>query len=223
MINYFKDIRLRYAEIDSNCKTLRKLASTLKISPSRLSMIENAVCFPSMPELRRYHDYFNISYDSLIEYGGRDIQEDIEDDGNEETNVDIDSVVKELTLMMHNDVIYSQVFNFLIKTSSGRIILREISDVLFGINSEDLAARSIVRDTKYGEFHQVVQDDISNKGKILANSFMLLRDPKYRKLSYNDIIMILSRIEEDPVDEYSEVISKYIEEENVDNLDMDDE
>lgn len=174
MGNIFRELRLNTN--DGNGISVRGLAKELKISSSHISEIENDIKKPSLNELKKYHEYFNVPIELLID---------------------------NKSVFQADEVIVSQTLEFLQNNPNGQAVLKTLSEVLFGIENEDYEEGSIHKDSEYNEWHKIVYDNIEKRAKCLTNAVIMLRDPKFRKLSYNETVLSIENTIDSKKDTYS--------------------
>ncbi len=218
MENRYKYLRNNRAK-DENCKSIRALARALNIAPTHISEIERGLRDPSFSELLKYHQYFGVSIEYLI--GETDTDQPAivnskdtkipESDLAESSTIAPDQkVYAEIKKIMDdnskNGELIKQAVQFLFGTTTGKVVLNDLADVLFGIShggEEDLC---VLRNLDTHELNRIHNADMQTVGKRFVNALLLLRDPKYRKMRYNELKLILSNIESENIieDDYSD-------------------
>ncbi len=189
METIYKALRELGMKEDQNCESIRKLGQALSIGASRISELERGTREASLQEMKKYHSYFGVSYDVLM--GDKPY------DGSE---VKINKTVDEALMKSIEEIMFSedvrkkpdkQTVEFLIGTTTGNVLLRKLSDVLFGVNYGDAPDGEILKDKNIGEYHKVFHEDISGIAKRFVASLMVFRDPKYRVLNSNELGLVL--------------------------------
>lgn len=207
--NRYKILRSKNASTDENCKSIRALARKLEIGPTHISEIERDMREPSFGEILKYHNYFNVSIEYLIgesdETGYKVSGVEPADNPNTKTDKASKRLAKIMSAEKPEDVLIKQAVSFLLETTTGDVVMSDLADILFGttqLGEEDL---TILENKHTHEYHRIHNSDMETLGRRFVNTLMILRDPKYRKMKYNEIKTILMNVEDDEIikDDYS--------------------
>lgn len=185
-MNVYKSLRHGYKNETGKNLSLRALAKEIGITPSHISEIENDVKRPSLNEMIKYKEFFGVSLEYLM---GEDPEGIVAD--KEDVKFAMKSVQKADT---SEEILLKQTVEMLFGTNPGKAILYQISEILFGLLKPDAEAGSYVKDETNNELHRITHDTIEERANILVNELIVLRDPKYRKASYNEIMLIMDNL-----------------------------
>lgn len=179
-MNVYRELRENY-KIDGKTISLRALSKKLGIGFSHISEIENGIKKPSINVMRKYHDFFGVTMDYLI---GEDA------DGIVASSEDVKYAIKTVqNKETSEDILKKQTVEFLFGTNPGKAILYQLSEILFGVEDLNKETGTYVSDER-NELHRITHESIEDRSKQLVNELIMLRDPKYRKASYNEVRVI---------------------------------
>lgn len=196
MGNRFKELREKKFSSTGTPMSIRMLAKELGISPSHVSEIERDVMSPSLLMLTKYHKYFDVSIEYLL--------------GEEETNVSIekgiitekdytsskDKLSKEIDVVLdaktRDECLEKQLVEFLFTTSTGKVLIHELAGILFGVTNENYKDADILQNMENGEYSMIHTESMDMISRRFANALVILRDPLYRKMSYNELQLLLT-------------------------------
>lgn len=197
-MNIFK--QLRYSKTDENGKkmTIRELAKEIGVAGSHICELENENKSPSFNEIKRYHDYFNVPYEDLL--GEIRAFDGIIAD-KQDVKYSMEIIQKADT---SEDILLKQTVEVLFGTEPGKVLLFQLAELLFGVKNEDIEDGAYCKDKEYEELHVITHESIEKKAQQFINKLLLIRDPKYRNLSYNELNLVIDNVKDvDSLDEYS--------------------
>ncbi len=197
-MNKYKELRVNNKTESGDTMSIRALAKEIHISPSHISEIENEVIKPSLNQIMRYHDYFGVSVDYLVG----------DDNGIVASNEDIRYAMKKVQKAESDEeILLKQTVELLFGTTVGRAILYQMSEILFGVENKDMAAGDYVKNEKTGELHRITHESIKDLTEQLSNELVVLRDPKYRKATYNELQLISEGLKDNTADTFSKKVT----------------
>ncbi len=199
-MNVYKRLRLSCKDSNGKPMSLRAFSKEVGILPSHLSEIENGIKKPSFNEIKKYHDYFAVSMELLLEDG-----EDPEGivANKEDVRFSMYALKKADTSA---EILMKQTVELLFGTSTGQAILYQLSELLFGIENQDLKEGEYVKGEAFDELYKITHENIEDIAQQLVNELVLLRDPKFRKASVNELKMVVNNCCYEVEDKYSHKI-----------------
>lgn len=205
MNNRFKELREKKLNKNGSPMSIRALAKELEISPSHISELERGILSPSLLMLTKYHRYFNVTMEYLM---GEDTQEvnkekDCslkESDALFKRKLDkgIDEAINTTT---KDENLEKQLIEFLFTTTTGKVLIHEMAGILFGVNSEQYNDADILQNNENSEYNMIHHEPMDDISRRFANALVILRDPLYRKMSYNELQLVLINTGTDKVDD----------------------
>ena len=202
-MNIYKELR------EKKNLSVRGLGKELGISPSHISEIERDVSSPSLQMLIKYHKFFDVTLEYLMgEENEEEIPLDIEQFPVEIGNAEkLERITKWISSIINSsdekDILEKQALEYLLLTPSGKILLNEFAELLYGVTNMAYNDGEILQDFETGDYHRIHHESMVTYSQQFAKAVVALREPKYNKLRSNDLKMIIMNMEE-CVDTYSE-------------------